>query len=38
MAMKIEHERDAATDEVEGLKMQLRNTIDAYQVVGKLLV
>jgi kinesin family protein 15 len=40
VAMRIdhEHERDAAKDEVEGLKMQLRDTADAVQAAGELLV
>ncbi|CAK9208177.1 unnamed protein product [Sphagnum troendelagicum] len=40
VAMRIdhEHERDAAKDEVEGLKMQLQDTADAVQAAGELLV
>jgi hypothetical protein len=38
MKIEHEHEKDVVKDEVEGLKVQLWNTIDEGQVVGELLV
>jgi hypothetical protein len=38
MRIEHEHERNSTKDEVEGLKMQLRNIVDASRVIGELLV